>query len=82
MHGKRKADPLLVRAVLEISSWWHKCEGAGRLTGSDSTQAHIQGFQLAHPNIFLIYELLEHKKGPVLQIRSCRVSKGLQDIGL
>jgi hypothetical protein len=29
---------------------------------------------LAHPNIYPIYELLEHRKGPVLQIQSCRIS--------
>jgi hypothetical protein len=29
---------------------------------------------LVHPNIHLIYELLEHMKGPILQIQSCRIS--------
>ena len=31
-------------------------------------------FELTHPNIYSIYELLEHVKGPVLQIQSCRIS--------
>jgi hypothetical protein len=35
-------------------------------------QASIHGFQLAHPNIFPFYELLE-QKGPVLQIHSLRI---------
>lgn len=36
-------------------------------------QGQIQGFELAHPIIDLIYDLLELVKGPVLQIRSCRI---------
>jgi hypothetical protein len=38
------------------------------------TQAQIQGFEYAHPNICPICEMLECVKGPVLQIQSCRVS--------
>ncbi|MEJ1288253.1 GRIP and coiled-coil domain containing 2 [Cricetulus griseus] len=33
-----------------------------------------QGYEVAHPNIHPTYELLEHMKGPVLQIQSCRTS--------
>jgi hypothetical protein len=29
---------------------------------------------LGHPNIYPIYDLLEHMKGLVLQIQSCRIS--------
>ena len=64
----------LARAVLESSPWWCGCRRAGRLTNSATTQAQIQGFELAHPNIYPIYELLECMKGPVLQIQSCRIS--------
>lgn len=39
-----------------------------------NTQSQNQGYDLAHPNICLIYEPLEHVKGPDLQIRSCRIS--------
>ena len=39
----------------------------GGLTNSASTQAQIQGSELAHPNIYPIYELLEFMKGPALQ---------------
>ena len=28
-------------------------------------QAHIKSFELAHPNIYPTYELLEHVHGPV-----------------
>jgi hypothetical protein len=38
------------------------------------TQAQIQGLELIHPNIYLIYEFLEHMKGLVLQKQSCRIS--------
>jgi hypothetical protein len=34
----------------------------------------MQGFELVHPNISLIYELLELMKGPMLQIQSCKIS--------
>ena len=44
------------------------------MTNSATTQALIQGFVLAHPNIYPIYELLACVKGLVLQIQSCRIS--------
>lgn len=34
------------------------------LTNSATTQAQIQGSELAHPNIYIISELLEHVKWP------------------
>jgi hypothetical protein len=51
--------------AFEQESWW--------VTNSASTQAQIQGFVLAHPNIYLIYKLLEIVKGWVLQIQSCGI---------
>lgn len=38
------------------------CRSAGELTNSVPTQTQIQGSELAHPNIYCIYELLEHMK--------------------
>jgi hypothetical protein len=54
---------------------------AGRLNNSAITQAQIQGFELAHLNIYPIYELLEHMKGLVLQIQSFMVSRTQGNIG-
>jgi hypothetical protein len=51
------------------------CRRADGLTNSTTTQTQIQHFELFHPNIYSIYELLEHVKGPVLQTQSCRISK-------
>ena len=45
---------------------------SGQADSSATTQAQIQGFELAHPKIYIIHELLEHMKGPVLMIQSCR----------
>lgn len=41
---------------------------------SATTQTQIQGFEVAHPNIYPTCELLELVKGPVLQNQSCGVS--------
>jgi hypothetical protein len=38
------------------------------------SQAQIQSFELAHPNIYPISELLKHVKDPVLQIQSYSIS--------
>lgn len=43
------------------------------MTSSVTTQAHILGLELAHPNIYTIYDLLESVKGLVLQNGSHRV---------
>ena len=45
-----------------------------RLTNLATTQAHIQGFELTHSNIYPIYDLLEHMKVAVLCNRRCRSS--------
>ena len=44
-----------------------------RLTSSDTSQAQIQGFELAHPNIYPIKELLKCMKRLVLQIQNYRI---------
>lgn len=50
-------------------------ELAGGLTHSASLQAQIQGSGLAHHNIYHhICEVLEHTKGPVLEIKSRKIS--------
>ena len=38
-------------------TWAGKASG---LTSSDTSQGQIQGFELAHPNIYPINELLEY----------------------
>lgn len=43
---------------------------AGGLTRSETSQAQIQGFELAHSNIYPINELPECTKELVLQIQS------------
>jgi hypothetical protein len=58
----------------EIVSLHLTCQPAAQLTDSATPQAQSQGFEVAHPNIYPIYELLEHVKKPVLQIQSCRLS--------
>ena len=57
----------LARAALESWPWWWGCRSAGRLTNSATTQAQIQDFELAHPNIYPMYDLPECMKG-----QSCR----------
>lgn len=37
-------------------------------------QVHIHSFELAHPNTYPIYDLLESMKGSVLWSHSCRIS--------
>ena len=54
--------------------WWCGHWRAGDLANSASSQAQIYSFELAHPNIYSIYNLLESMKGQVLQIQSCRIS--------
>lgn len=44
------------------------------MTNSATTQAQIQVFELACPNIYLRHELLECMKEPILQIQSCRIT--------
>lgn len=47
----------------------HESGKACELTSSDASQAQMQGFQLAHPNIYPINERLECMKGLVLHIQ-------------
>ncbi|KAL6034118.1 hypothetical protein STEG23_024973 [Scotinomys teguina] len=46
---------------------------AGRLI-NPAYSAQNQDYELAHPNIHFIYELLEHVNGMNLQIQNCRIS--------
>ncbi|MEJ1279312.1 ST8 alpha-N-acetyl-neuraminide alpha-28-sialyltransferase 3 [Cricetulus griseus] len=66
----KEQEPAGTSLSLLLRSHWK----AGRLTNPATTQAQNQHNELAHPNIHLIYELLEHVKGPDLQIQSCRMS--------
>ena len=54
--------------------WGQESRRASRLTSLDSSQAQIQGFELAHASTYPIEELLECMKGSVLQIQNYRVS--------
>lgn len=46
----------------------------GQLNNSATIQAQIQGLELVHSNIYLIYELLEHGKRLLLQDQTYRIS--------
>ena len=50
---------------------WEKVAG---LTNTDTSQSQNHGYELAHPNIHFIYELLEHMKRINLQTENCRIS--------
>lgn len=54
--------------------WWCGCRTAVRLTSSAISQAQKQGFELAHPQIYIIYELFEFMKGPVLLTQNGKIS--------
>lgn len=58
----------LAETVLDGSPWWCRYWRAGSLTNTVTSQAHILGFGLAHPQINLIYELLKCVKRQVLLI--------------
>ena len=60
----------LVRARQEISSWKGAQGRAGGLTNPATTQAQNQGYNLTHPNIHLICDLLEYMNEPVLQTQT------------
>ena len=48
-----------------------------RSAGGGNNSGRIQDFELAHPNSYHIYELLEHvkKANPLgMEIQSCRIS--------
>ena len=59
-------DLVLGAWELALTLAWAQCGRAGQLTNPAPTQAQIQGSELAHPNTYSIYELLEHVKWPVL----------------
>lgn len=60
--------------VLAHWLWWCSYGRAVLMTNSATTQAQIQGFALAHPNIYPICELLKLTKGLVLPNQSCSFS--------
>lgn len=77
--GRELAPPLTGRAVLTWAKqkswpWWCGCRRAGGLANLASTQAQIQGPELAHTNIYPMYELLECVKGLVLKTQRRRIS--------
>lgn len=59
--SKGRAVPFLV-SEWESSLWCCRYRRASWLANSAITQAHIQVFDLAHPNIYPNYELTEHIK--------------------
>ncbi|MEJ1278319.1 hypothetical protein NN561_009241 [Cricetulus griseus] len=78
--------PPLTIQVVELTLWY-RCRRDGpdphlsgavpvrlRLVSSAITQAHIQGFELAHSNIYSICDLLERVKGVVLWNHSLGIS--------
>ena len=81
-EGAARLAPPLIWTVLESWPWWCGCRRAHELTNSAATQAQTQGFELVHPNIYPIHELLEHLKGLVLQIPSYRISMTQDNKGL
>ena len=58
----------LTRRVLESLTWKCTCGRVKGLTNSTKSQAQIQVFELAHPKIYIICQLLENLKGLVLLI--------------
>ena len=50
--------PPLTWAVQDTWPWWCEHGRAARLIHSATTQAQIQGLELAQPSIYPIYELL------------------------
>lgn len=63
----------LIWPVQESGLWWPGHGRAGRLTNSTIMQAQIQGIKMAQPNIFPIYQGLERRERPVLQIQRCMI---------
>jgi hypothetical protein len=44
------------------------------MNNAASSLTQTQGSGFACPNIYFIYELLEHMKGLIMQVQSCRIS--------
>ena len=60
---------LVVRVPAELAQRHENVKVCG-LTRSDTSQTHIQDFELAHSNIYSIHKLLGYIKWPVLQIQN------------
>ena len=65
----------VAETVHESSHKWCGCGRSGRLTNSCTTRTQTRDFELSHPNIYPIYELLEHMKGLELQIQIYKSSR-------
>lgn len=56
----RWAKPTLICVVLES---WPDGKRMGEPSGRELSYHPVEGFKLAHPNIYVTYELLERVKG-------------------
>ena len=56
--------------VMRLRESWR----AGETMNPAATHAQNKGYELVHPNIHPIHNLLEHVKGLDLQVQNCRVS--------
>lgn len=67
----------LLLSWAELASWpqWYAPGRADRLTNSATTQTQIQDFELAYPNMYPMYKLLELLRGLALQNQSYTISK-------
>lgn len=72
--GSRIELALVAGAAAEPSQKVLERERASGLTCSDTSQAQIQGFELAHPNIYTIDGLLECVNGSIPQNQNYRIS--------
>lgn len=61
-------------AVLKILFWLCGHRWSGKQINSATSQVQIQRFELAHLNIYLIYDMLDCIKGTILQILQYRIS--------
>lgn len=49
--------------------WWCGCRSAGGLTISATSQDQAKDFELAHPNIYPLYDLLDLMRGLILRFK-------------
>jgi hypothetical protein len=63
---------MLAGSVLDSLPWWYRYEIVERPTSSGTTEAQIQGLELAYTNIYLIHELLDHVKGQTCSYKAAR----------
>lgn len=70
----------LTCTVLERWPQWCKHGGAIQLTSTNTTQAQMQVFDLAHPITYYIYKILEYLKGPDSKFQDLLDTRQQQDI--